>query len=123
MSQTKKERYESKSMKESGYVLKILKKIIEYSTHSSFEKAKDHPSVFSAISDTVSSVDLNSTPVLAERPLTLASHFVANACRSEESGSVKLYLTSKRDGLFRMASSIRSGWLVVAMVRMPALSA
>ena len=91
--------------------------------HSSFRKAKDQPSVFSATLEAVASGAVNSTPVFAAKDLTLASHLAANSSRRGASGSVKLYLTSKREGRFRIASSMRSGWLVVAIVRMPALSA
>ena len=43
------------------------------------------------------------------------------AAASSGVGKSNWYLTSNRDGRFRMASSMRSGWFVVAMVRMPSL--
>lgn len=93
-------------------------------THNSLRKAKDQPSVFRATSSAIWSADFSKTtpwPFAAVAPMlsTLRIHRVANALRSSYSGSVKLYFTSKREGRFNMASSIRSGWLVVAMVKIP----
>lgn len=46
-------------------------------------------------------------------------HFSMYALRSDSFGRSKLYLTSKRDGRLSIASSIFSGWFVVAIVRIP----
>ena len=94
-------------------------------TKSSLRNANDHPSVPFATSaaisvsdlvkliEDVSSVDSSSTDLI------FWIHLSAYDVRKDSLGRSKLYLTSKREGRLRIASSIRSGWFVVAIVRMP----
>ena len=94
-------------------------------TKSSLRNANDHPSVLFAISSASSVSDLVN---LIESVLSVDSsstdlifwiHLSAYSVRKDSLGRSKLYLTSKREGRLRIASSIRSGWFVVAIVRIP----
>jgi hypothetical protein len=87
-------------------------------THSSFKKAKLNPSVFSPILSAIawcSMVNLMPRPTFPRS--TLSTHLRANATHSSRAGTAKVYLTSKRLGRLIIASSMRSGWFVVAIVR------
>ena len=94
-------------------------------TNSSLRNANDHPSVLFAISSASSVSDLVN---LIENMLSVDSsstdlifwiHLRAYVVRKDSVGRLKLYLTSKREGRLRIASSMRSGWFVVAIVRIP----
>ena len=78
-------------------------------TYSSLRKAKDHPSVLLAMVSAVWRGLSNLRPVSVVMSLTLVNHLIANSVRRRESGRVKSYFTSNREGLLMMASSIRSG--------------
>lgn len=89
-------------------------------TYSSFKKAKDHPSVLSAtLFASFFSLFSNVTPVCAPSFEILLSHLIVNASRSSGVGKLYVYLVSNREGLLMIASSISSGWFVLAMVRIP----
>ena len=94
-------------------------------TKSSLRNANDHPSVPFVISSASSVSGLVNLieSVLAVDPhstdLIFWIHLRAYVVRKDSVGRLKLYLTSKREGRLRIASSIRSGWFVVAIVRIP----
>ena len=94
-------------------------------TKSSLRNANDHPSVLFAISSasSVSSlVNLIESVLSVDPPSTdliFWIHLRAYVVRKDSVGRLKLYLTSKREGRLRIASSMRSGWFVVAIVRIP----
>ena len=94
-------------------------------TKSSLRNANDHPSVPFAISSASSVsglVNLIESVLSVDPPSTdliFWIHLSAYDVRKNSLGSSKLYLTSKREGRLRIASSIRSGWFVVAIVRIP----
>src|SRR5882762_10576901 len=93
-------------------------KVEDQDTHSSFKKANDHLSVLSAMLSARSSSPF-SNDVGCESKLILRSHLTANSLRRLCVGKLYVNLVSKREGRLRMASSISSGWFVLAMVRMP----
>ena len=95
-------------------------------TYNSLRNANDHPSVLWETSSAISSFFLSNVTPLPAPALETSSfliHFMAKALRRLVSGSVKSYLTSNREGRFKIASSILSGWFVVAMVKIPSFCA
>ena len=116
-------------------ISKAQNRIITQTTHSSFKNANDHPSVFFATSVAVFSSSSNKTPnppssllsvelhLSVPTALTFVIHLPMYVLLSSSLGSSKWYLTSNREGRLRMASSICSGWFVVAMVRIPSFCA
>ena len=94
-------------------------------TNSSLRNANDHPSVPFAtsaaisVSDLVNLIENMSSVDPSSTDLIFWIHLSAYSVRKDSLGRSKLYLTSKREGRLRIASSIRSGWFVVAIVRIP----
>jgi hypothetical protein len=90
-------------------------------TYSSLRKANDQPSVRFAISPAIasSSVRANRFSTSLAETLAFLIHLNANCFLKGSLGRVKSYLTSNLDGRLRIASSMRSGWFVVAMVKTP----
>lgn len=90
--------------------------------HSSLRNANENSSDLFAISSAISvSLRANSITGLSSGLIVLIflSHLIAYVFLKLISGKAKLYLTSKRDGRFKIASSMSSGWLVDAIVRTP----